>query len=286
MPASAVAALGVALVAFHNLLDGKAAQDVGLPDSLNGLWVVLHSPNTFTLTPAFELGSWHIPELHFTTGYSLLPWLGVMASGFGFGALYLLEPSVRRRQLLGLGAMLIVIFVAVRFGNAYGDPAPAPLPPPAPPQKVGDVPGPWRVQVSSLLTFFSFINCQKYPPSLLYILLTLGPGIVLLGLLDRGIGPLGRILVVYGRVPLFYYLLHIPILHALMVGIDYLRYGSSPYLDCSPWQLASRQIPPDYGYSLPIVYLVWFGVVVALYPLCLWFGRLKSRSGSVWLSYL
>jgi hypothetical protein len=135
-------------------------------------------------------------------------------------------------------------------------------------------------------TVFSFVNCNKYPPSLLFLLMTLGPTITALGLCDRDWGYVGRFFITFGRVPLFYYLLHIPLIHGLMVGLDYLRYGWSPYASISPWIVKPEEFPADYGYPLWVVYLVWIGVVLLLYPLCWWFAALKRRHKSAWLSYL
>jgi uncharacterized membrane protein len=281
LPTSAVAVIGVGLVAFHNLLDGRSAEQVGLPKSLEGLWVVLHSPGRFQLFDSFQLGPWEVPAVHFGTGYCLLPWLGVLAAGYGFGALFLLEQRVRRPQLLGLGLALTALFIVLRYANVYGDNANAP-----PGAVPGRFPGPWAPQKDGLFTVFSFLNCQKYPPSLLYALMTLGPAITCLGIFDRPVGAIGRIFVTFGRVPLFYYLLHIPLIHGLMVAGDYLRFGSSPFAAGGPWNLDRAKMPPDYGYDLPVVYLVWLGVVVFLYPLCYWYAGVKARYKSGWLSYL
>jgi uncharacterized membrane protein len=281
LPTAAVAVIGVGLVAFHNLLDGMSAGEVGLPQAL---WVVLHSPGAFEIFPDFHIGTVHVSALHFTTGYCLLPWLGVMAAGYGFGSLFLLDRGVRRRQLLGMGLALTGLFVVLRYGNRYGDLMGGTAPgQPAPAQ--GTVPGPWSKQGDPWFTVFSFLNCQKYPPSLLYLLMTLGPAITALGLFDREVGRLGRFFVTFGRVPLFYYLLHIPLIHGLMVAGDYLRYGWSPFATHGPWA-PERATLPGYGYGLPTVYLVWLGVVLALYPLCRWYAEVKARYRAGWLSYL
>jgi hypothetical protein len=171
----------------------------------------------------------------------------------------------------------------LRYSNLYGDHVPAidgrPL-------LKGDYPGPWAKHNNFWFTLFSFINCQKYPPSLLYLLMTLGPAITCMAIFDRDLGPVGRFLIVFGRVPLFYYLLHIPLIHALMVGIDYARYGWSPYASDAPWTIDRTKVPANYGYDLVIVYVVWAGVVLFLYPLCRWFAGIKARQRSAWLSYL
>jgi uncharacterized membrane protein len=263
LPTAAVAGLGVALIAFHNLLDSKSAADLHLPP---WIWGILHDPR----------GAEVVDGVFFGTGYGLLPGLGIMAAGYGLGALYLLDPGVRRRQLLGLGVVLTALFVVLRLGNLYGDP-PSPQP---------SLPGPWSERASWDLTVYSFLNCQKYPMSLLFTLMTLGPSITLLGLFEWAKGPLARFFVVFGRVPLFFYLLHVFLIHGLAVGFDYLRFGWSPLADDGCWSVAARQPPPDYGVSLPVVYLVWVGVVLLLFPLCLWFAGVKQRYRWGWLSYL
>src|SRR5438270_8172936 len=279
LPTSAIAAIGVLLIAFHNLLDGLSARQVGLPELL---WMVLHSPNKLLLFSEFDVGGVTIPGIHFVTGYSLLPWLGVMAAGYGLGALFLLERTERRKQLLGLGIALCALFVILRAFNGYGDSVSAD---PVARSNPGRFPGPWSVQENGWLTLFSFLNCQKYPPSLLFVLMTLGPAIIALALFDRDQGRVGRFFVTFGRVPLFYYLIHIPLIHGLMVAADYVRYGSSPYATEAPWTIGSKQLPQGYGYDLPVIYLAWLGVVLVLYPLCRWFAGVKQRSGRAWLSY-
>jgi uncharacterized membrane protein len=265
LPTSAVTVFGIALIAYHNLLDGQSAAAVHLPQ---WLWVILHNPGQFTVLSPFRLGPFDIPEIRFGTGYSLLPWLGVLSAGYGFGAMFLLDPVPRRKQLLGLGLALTSVFVVLRYANGYGDSRP------------------WSAQNDPFFTVLSFLNCQKYPPSVLFVLMTLGPAITLLGLFEHGSGALGKFFVVFGRVPLFYYLLHIPLIHGLAVAIDYVRYGYSPYLREAPWTLRRDNLPPDYGFDLPMVYLIWIGVVLLLFPLCWWFAGVKQRHREGWLSYL
>jgi uncharacterized membrane protein len=314
LPVSTIAVFGLGMVCFHNLLDDKPASFVHLPE---WLWIVLHQGGGFPIRDMFPDWGWVqallgrtglegllagqglAPDggalpLSFGTGYCILPWLGVMACGYAFGTIYLLEPQRRKKQLLGLGLGLIAAFIALRLTNLYGD---REFPPGTPDYTLGKNPGPWVKQDSFLFTIFSFVNCQKYPPSLLYLLVTLGPAITALALFERRPGPLGRFFVVYGRVPLFYYLLHLFLIHGLMVGLDYWRFGYSPYRNLS-FGLLSQQykkslepgnppfLPPGYGYSLPIVYLVWIGLVLFLFPLCYWYAGVKRRSKSAWLSYL
>jgi uncharacterized membrane protein len=263
LPTSAVAAFGVAVIAFHNLLDGKSAADMHLPE---WVWGILHDPR----------GGEVVARVSFATGYGLLPCLGIMAAGYGLGAVYLLEPGTRQRQLLGLGLVLTALFVVLRFSNLYGDSA----------SPQASLPGPWSQREPWYFTVYSFLNCQKYPVSLLFTLMTLGPSITLLGLFEWARGPVARFFVLFGRVPLFFYLLHVPLIHGLAVGFDYLRFGWSPMAKDGCWSVAASQPPPEYGVSLPVVYLVWAMVVLLLYPPCWWFAGIKQRYRWVCLSYL
>jgi uncharacterized membrane protein len=254
LPLWAITAFGVAMIAGHNLLDGIHADSLG---SLGWLWRVLHEGGL--VLPSKYLG--------FYFAYPLIPWIGVMAAGYGFGKLLLLERRERRRRLLFLGLSLTLLFVVLRAVNVYGDPTP------------------WSDQRSRLFTFFSFINTFKYPPSLQYLLMTLGPSIAALALFDRHLGRLARSVVVFGRVPLFFYVLHIYVIHALAVAFAYVRYGQATWLFQLP-DLPPPPVPKDYGYSLPAVYLIWIAVVAGLYPVCRWYAGVKKSRRYPWLSYL
>jgi uncharacterized membrane protein len=273
MPAPAVALLGVALIVSHNLLDGVRAEQLGLPE---WLWIILHQPGDGSVvrTPGWLWDILHSPghvpgrdDITFGTGYCLIPWTGVMAAGYGFGAMLQLPRARRRPLVFGLGAVVTLAFLVLRLWDHYGDPRP------------------WQTQSSLFWTVLSFLNCTKYPASLLYLLMTLGPALVALATFDRPLGPVGRRIVVFGRVPFFFYLLHIPLIHGSAVLCDWLRFGWSPLANNGPW-FRPDDIPANYGVSLPMVYLVWVVVVLILYPPCRWFARLKSRRGDWWLSYL
>jgi uncharacterized membrane protein len=256
LPTWAVTAFGVVMVVFHNLLDGLSAEQVGLP---RWLWVILHSPGEATVVDGYTFG----------TGYCLIPWMGVMAAGYGLGALFGLDPPVRRRVLFQLGAILTLAFIALRAANVYGDPRP------------------WAIQQSGpAWTALSFLNCTKYPPSLLYLLMTLGPAILALAAFDRPLGPLARPIIAFGRVPLFFYLLHIPLIHGSAALLDYIRFGWSPLAAGGPWEVQPGMVPATYGVSLPVVYLIWVGVLLVLYLPCRWFAAVKRRRRDTWLSYL
>ncbi len=273
LPTPAVALTGVALVALHNLLDGVRAEHLGLPE---WLWIVLHQPGDGSVAHApgrlWDVlhSPGHVPgrdDVTFGTGYCLIPWTGVMAAGYGFGPLLQLPRARRRRLVFLLGAGVTLAFVLLRAWNRYGDPRP------------------WQPQSSPLWTVLSFLNCTKYPASLLYLLMTLGPALLALAVFDRPLGPVGRRVVVFGRVPFFFYVLHIPLIHGGAVLCDLVRFGWSPLANNGPW-FRPEDIPPGYGVGLPTVYLVWVGVVLILYPPCRWFAGLKRRSSSRWLSYV
>jgi uncharacterized membrane protein len=252
LPTWVVTSFGLAMIAGHNLLDPVRAADLG---SFSDLWEILHRKEMHREGPLEFFGG----AIKFGTQYPLIPWIGVMAAGYGLGPLLLRPAAARRNLLLCLGAVLCLGFLALRRVNVYGDP---------------DL---WSQQRDGLFTVLSFLNCHKYPPSLLFLLMTLGPALLLLACFERLPHLPGRPLLIFGRVPMFYYLIHIPFIHALAVGAALVRYG--------PAVLDAEQIPQDYGYSLPVVYGIWLGVVMAVYPVCRWFAGVKRRSRAAWLSY-
>jgi len=245
LPPQAVGAFGVAMVCVHNAFDGVTAASWG---SLGWLWTILHTGGPIALGNGREFSIW----------YPVVPWIGVMAAGYGFGTLL-----HRRRTILVTGVALTLLFVVLRASNVYGDPHP------------------WAPQQGGLFTLFAFISCNKYPPSLLYLLMTLGPALIALALLDRGTSRWMRPILVFGRVPLFYYLLHIPLIHGLAVVATYLQHVDDAWL----FGLGIPR-PAGAGFGLAVVYLVWAAVVAALYPACRWFADLKRRRRDPWLSYL
>jgi uncharacterized membrane protein len=257
LPMWSIVTIGIAMVALHNLLDRVQADSFG---SFRWVWAVLHTGDILEPRPGF----------HFVPGYPLVPWIGVMAAGYGFGALLLRPAAERRKWLLALGGALTLAFIIIRATNLYGDPRE------------------WAVQKTGLFTILSFINPEKYPPSLLYLLMTLGPAIIALALFDRISHPLSRPLVTLGRVPLFYYLLHIFVIHALAVGFAYIRYGQAGWMfqNVTVPSTSVLPYPQGYGYNLIVVYAIWLVVVVLIYPLCQWFASVKRRRREVWLSYL
>jgi uncharacterized membrane protein len=247
LPPAALIAVGAALVAGHNLLDGLDHQKLG---ALDPLWTILHRGGV--LHPA--------PGHNVFVSYPLLPWIGVMALGHALGPLYQRPADERRRILLRLGLGACAAFVILRALNVYGDP------------------NPWTHQARGpLWTALSFLNCQKYPPSLLFVLMTLGPALCLLAWLERG--PSLRPLLVFGRVPLLFYVGHLVLL----------RYTSLP-LGIHRWGFAALAPPPGHAgspeYPLGVTYLSWALSLLILYPLCRWFAALKARRRDPWLSYL
>lgn len=256
LPTLAITAVGVAMIALHNTLDNVTAADVHQPA---WVWMILHSPGEQRVFGDYTFG----------TGYCVIPWSGVMAAGYGFGTLFTLDRPTRRRWLFLLGGALTVGFVVVRGSNVYGDPRP---------WDVQDR-GPWW-------TVFSFLNCTKYPASLDYLLMTLGPAVLALAIFDRPLGRLARPVITFGRVPLFYYVLHIALIHGMGVALDDWRFGWSPLAWHGPWEVQRGTAPPGWGVSLPMVYLTWIAVVVVLYLPCRWYAGVKRRHPGGVLSYL
>lgn len=198
--------------------------------------------------------------------YPLIPWVGVMAVGFVFGAVYEMPAERRRKLLLTIGSVAILLFVVIRAGNLYGDP------------------NPWSTQKNFLYTFLSFLNTQKYPPSLLYLLMTLGPAIIALALFEGWRrGPVAKILITFGRVPLFFYVLQWFTAHLIGLGLHWAAGKSVAWMFRSPMEFAPV---PDMGFNLVVVYLAWICGVALLYPLCKWFAGVKQRRKDWWLSYL
>jgi uncharacterized membrane protein len=256
VPWKPLLAVSLAVILLHNTLDDVMPAQFG---ALGWLWKILHAPDLIAPTASIAI----------FTNYTLVPWMFVMAAGYGFGRVLDLEPATRKTLLVRLGGGLIAAFVVLRWSNLYGDPVP------------------WSQQPSTILTIASFLNCTKYPPSLLYLLMTLGPGILVLGLIEQVRLRDRHPLLVFGRVPLFYYLLHLPLIHGLAIVLFGNQYGRTDFLFRNPPSLlgSATGFPQDYGYGLVGVYVVWIGVVAALYPACRWFAALKQRNRSPILSY-
>lgn len=244
-PLWAIAGLSMFVIAGHNLLDGIAPESFG-PHAW--LWSVLHvqSETPFGLVL-----------------YPIIPWFAVMALGYCAGTLFDLDKDWRARILIAVGVAALALFALLRAGNAYGDPHP------------------WTAQSTPLLTLLAFIDVHKYPPSLMYLLVTLGIGCLLLALFEHMRGRLVEVLQIFGRVPLFVYVAHIVVAH-LAAGLLALAMGLGPKLLTNIFFVK----PDGWGFGLLGVYLAWLGVLLALYPACHWFAQIKRRRKGWWLSYL
>ena len=265
LPVPWIGALGLGMIATHNLLDRINPASFG---KLSWLWMFLHTPGRIPVTA----------HLQFSTRYVLIPWVGVMAAGFAFGSL-LLRPD-RRKCILTLGISATVMFFVLRVLNSYGNGI-AGLPFGYPRSA-----GPWSVQPTLSLTVISFFNTLKYPPSLDYLLVTLGLALIVLGLLDgtKAARGLSRILLVYGRVPLFYYVLHIYLLN-IMARVVAIVFRQPVWHGTVIADFAQR--PVGYGHGLPFIYAMWILAVAILYLPCRWFMELRARHRDwAWLSYL
>jgi len=251
-------AVALLLIAGHDALDGIHVSGSGFPAIL---WSFLHVQAGFTAG-----------RFNFFIGYPILPWIGLIALGYWFGELYHpdRDPTERRRLLSRLGWGAIGLFILLRAVDGYGDPSP------------------WSIQRNLVYTVLSFINVSKYPPSLLYILLTIGPALIFLSVAERPLTAVTRPLALVGRVPMFYYLVHIYFLHALaVVAAAVSGFPPAAMVNLTNWVTANPQLK-GYGFGLDIVYAVWIGTVIVLYPLCRWFDRYKRSHAAQqkWLSYL
>jgi uncharacterized membrane protein len=249
LPRPAIALFAVALIAGHNLLDPVHASDLG---AWRWLWLLLHEEGRLEPFPG---ATWIVV-------YPLIPWVAVMAAGYAIGPWALLPRDARRRRFLRAGAALTAGFVLLRASNLYGDPHV------------------WSAERGGTLgALLSFLDCEKYPPSLLYLAMTLGPALCALAWMDRPLGPRAARIAVYGRVPLLYYVLHLLLIHAAAIALAWPELGAAavtrPFAGGEPL-----------GLSLPAVYALWAIVVVALYPVCRWFAEVKRHSRRAWVSYL
>jgi uncharacterized membrane protein len=230
LPLRAIAVFSIVVLCGHNLLDGLEPQTFG---AWAPMWSLLHVSG---------------PIPHAFIAYPLIPWIAVMSLGYCVGAMFELDQYQRVLRFMWLGAAALVAFVVLRAPNVYGDPSD------------------WTLQSTTLRTLLSFVNVQKYPPSLQYLLITLGAAFLLLALFESARGKVSGVLRTFGRVPLFFYVLHIALAHLAAVVVD-VALGSG-------------------GFSLPVVYLAWVLVVATLYPACRWFAGVKRRRSDWWLSYL
>ena len=248
LPRAAIATFAVALIAGHNLLDAIHPGDVG---ALSSIWLLLHENGR--LEP--------FPGARWIVVYPLVPWVAVMAAGYVIGPWARLPREMRRRRFLRTGVALTGGFVLLRAINLYGDP------------------DAWTTDGGPLRALLSFLDCEKYPPSLLFLMMTLGPMLCLLAWMDRPLGAWATRVAIFGRVPLFYYVLHLFVIHAAAIALAWL------FLDARALAGAVAGNAP-LNYSLPVVYAVWVVAVLTLYPACRWFAAVKQRSRHAWMSYL
>lgn len=256
LPIRAILVIGIVLVAGHNLLDGvhvpgNSAEAVG--------WALLHDQRLF------QFGNFNV-----LIGYPLLPWIGTMALGYCLGTLYTkdVDPARRKKTLIIMGCSAIALFIIIRLSNSYGDA------------------NHWSQQKSAMFTVLSFIDTVKYPPSLLYLLMTLGPAMLFLAFSEGKPGWLGRRIAVIGRVPLFFYIVHLYILHILALFATYFCGFSPRDMILNAW----IQFDPNlkgYGFPLWVTYAVWIAVILIIYPMCRWYDNYKKNHREKWwLSYI
>lgn len=232
-------------------MDGVTPNSFG---AFFGLFRILHERGGFEIYPGYR----------FFVGYPLLPCIGLLAIGLGFGQAFRWNQPERRRLLLRAGLGMTVAFLILRFGNLYGDPRP------------------WTIQGNLVDTLLAFINCQKYPFSLCYVLMTMGPILILLAAVDGLPADRWAPIQLFGRVPLFYYLLHLVVLHGLAIFIHFFRTGRADFLYGHP-----RALPPsDAGLDLPSVYVIWLASVVLLYPICRSFETFRQTRVGFWTRLL
>jgi uncharacterized membrane protein len=279
LPLRLVGAFGIAMIALHNLLDrfhvaGWQGPNSAVPSYGAKLFMLLHQP-----FEAFPILWWPSPVVAII--YPLIPWVGVMAAGYAFGPVYQWDVQRRRRFLIRMGSIMIVLFVVLRAINHYADPSH------------------WSRQDTITFTVLSFLNTTKYPPSLAYLLMTLGPALLALAWFESSKafvgahapqphGLLGRLrgaLVTFGRVPLFFYLLQWPTAHLISVVLHWATGKPVGWMFRSAVD-SFQPPPPGVGFNLAVVYACWIVGVLLLYPLCKWFAAVKARRRNWWLSYL
>jgi uncharacterized membrane protein len=244
--------LGAVIVLGHNLLDGHWPEAKGLLDTSLPLWASLHTVMSKAAGP-----------FHFLFLYPLLPWFGVMLLGFGASMLFERASPARDRALLGWGLGITAAFLALRFADVYGEP------------------NHWQVQAHGAGTLIDFLNTTKYPPSLEFLAMTLGPAAIFCAYAERMRGFLKEMFVTFGRVPFAFYVAHFYLLHALSVLLGVMQGFEARQLMTFP-----PFYPQGYGVSLLAVYGVWTGVILLLYPLCRWMAGVKARNRAWWLSYV
>jgi len=256
LPEAIVFILGLVITIGHNLTDIPSLK----PDAASPLWILLNQSGFIPIDANHGI---FVP-------YPVFPWLGIMLLGFGVGRWYLssFDLEKRRKLLLTTGIGVVVLFIILRYLQVYGDPAP------------------WSVQKNAMFTVMSFLNTTKYPVSLMYSLMTLGPVLIILAMMERVRLNFLQPLVVFGRVPLFYYILHFFLIHAVSL-VAYMISSEKSFSEIDlHFSAGFGGIPPGVGVELPWVYPIWIAIVLLLYPVCRWYNQYKSTHKHWWLSYL
>lgn len=257
LPKKIILLIGILIVGGHNLLDGIVVEGQSIQSLL---WYFLHQQQ---LVPISE------SRIIFFN-YPVLAWVGVMALGYCFGEFYKKDFSakIRKKWLLKIGISALVVFFILRGLNVYGDLTP------------------WEIQKDSVFTFLSFMNLTKYPPSLLFILFTIGCGMLFLYFIEGIKNRVTDFLLVFGRVPFFYYFLHILLIHITAIILLIIVKEDWKIMIIDSDTVVSGAFK-DYGFPLWVAYTVWILVVMALYPVCRWYMRYKANNRDKWwLSYL
>ena len=251
VPPPAMLALGLVIVVGHDAFDAVSAKAFG---SFAPLWTLMMHPGRLGFVPSY-------------VAYPALPWFGIMATGYGAGGLFLMQPARRDRWLVAIGLAMLAAFAVLRGIDAYGDPSR------------------WVDGADTTHTMLGFLKVTKYPPSLDYTLATLGLVLTAAPLIGKLGGVPGRMIETFGRVPLFVYLIHLYIAHGLALAIG-ATMGIAPHLFAATFADPSRLLAAGWGFSLGWVYVVWIGIVLALWPLAIWFAAFKARRRDWWLSYI
>jgi uncharacterized membrane protein len=257
LPMPLIAAIGLVIIFGHNEFDNIISGQTAFPT----LWRILHQPGRVTIYDSYSL----------FILYPIVPWIGVMAVGYCFGKILSLPGKNRDRWVYTIGVSAIMLFIILRYSLTqkglafYGDPHP------------------WQPQNTFRNSLLDFIRCEKYPPSLMYLLMTLGPSITLMPLFEKWSNPISRFFTVYGRVPMFYYILHIFLIHGMALTVGVLSgFPVSIFTDISSLFNATLH----WGFSLPWVYFFWMSTVAILYLPCRWYMNIKMKYKKWWMSYL
>ena len=259
LPFNFILGIGLLVVFGHNLLDFIESSPNFKP---NFWWDLLHHGNGVNYP--------FLPNHSFVILYPFVPWTGLMILGYCSGIFFTPKFSMEQRQKLfyRLGAALLVFFIVVRFINIYGDPHG------------------WSIQKDGLFTLLSFIKVHKYPPSLMFMSVTIGIAFLFLAFIEKFKNRMTDMFQIYGRTALFYYAIHWYVLHTVSL-ICFLLRGHSMEEGTQFAQIPFRYLVPGEGFNLPLVYIVWISVVIFMYPLCKWYDKYKANNKEKWwLSYL